>query len=94
MKIGTCVRGGNILEDLENGIWFGEHYCEHCFPGRGDTDWKEIIDILQRGNYRGDITVEGYHDSAYCGAREQEGQRQALAYLRGCMDEPVMDELA
>lgn len=67
------------------GIWFGEHYCSHCFPGRGDTDWKEVIRILQGGNYQGDITIEGYHDPVYCGEREQEGQKMALAYLRGCV---------
>lgn len=67
------------------GIWFGMHYCDHRFPGKGDSDWKEIIDILQRGGYQGDITVEGYHDPVYCGDRELEGQRLALEYLRGCM---------
>ncbi|MBD5536656.1 MAG: sugar phosphate isomerase/epimerase [Lachnospiraceae bacterium] len=67
------------------GIWFGESYCKHCFPGRGDTDWKEIIHILQRGGYQGDIAVEGYHDSVYCGERELEGQKLALEYLRKCI---------
>ena len=67
------------------GIWFGQHYCEHRFPGKGDTDWREIIQILQEGGYQGDITIEGYHDPIYCGNREQEGQRLALEYLRGCM---------
>ena len=73
----------------EYGIWFGESYCAHCFPGRGDTDWREIIDILRKGKYQGDITIEGYHDSAYCGDREQEGQRLALEYLRGCAGETI-----
>lgn len=66
------------------GIWFGQHYCEHCFPGNGDTDWREIIRILQKGGYEGDITIEGYHDPVYCGDREQEGQKMAQEYLRGC----------
>lgn len=67
------------------GIWFGADHCVHRFPGKGDTDWREIIDILQRGKYQGDISVEGYHDPEYCGEREQEGQKLALEYLRGCM---------
>lgn len=64
------------------GIWFGEHYCVHCFPGTGDSDWAEIIDILRKGGYQRDISIEGYHDPVYCGEREQEGQRLALSYLR------------
>lgn len=67
------------------GIWFGMHYQDHCFPGRGDSDWKEIMDILRGGGYRGDIAIEGYHDPKYCGEREREGQRLALEYLRRCM---------
>ena len=64
------------------GIWFGASYCKHCFPGMGDSDWREIIHILQKGGYQGDITIEGYHDSVYCGERELEGQKLALEYLR------------
>lgn len=64
------------------GIWFGESYCVHCFPGLGDSDWKEIIRILREGGYQGDIAVEGYHDPVYHGERELEGQRLALEYLR------------
>lgn len=67
------------------GIWFGQHYCEHCFPGTGDSDWRDIIKIVKDGGYQGDITVEGYHDPVYCGEREQEGQKMALEYLRSCM---------
>lgn len=69
------------------GIWFGMHYCEHCFPGRGDSDWKEIMAILQEGGYQGDIAIEGYHDGEFSGEREQEGQRLALEYLRGGMQQ-------
>lgn len=66
------------------GIWFGESYCKHRFPGMGDTDWQEIIRILKQGGYKGDITVEGYHDPVYCGGREIDGQRMALVYLKNC----------
>lgn len=66
------------------GIWFGESYCDHRFPGKGESDWAEIISILQEGGYRGDITVEGYHDPIYCGETELDGQKLALDYLRRC----------
>ncbi|MBD5532097.1 MAG: sugar phosphate isomerase/epimerase [Lachnospiraceae bacterium] len=65
------------------GIWFGSHYCDHRFPGMGDTDWQEIIKLLYEADYQGDITIEGYHDPVYCSDRELEGQKLALEYLRG-----------
>lgn len=64
------------------GVWFGSHYCDHRFPGMGDTDWQEIMKILFDAGYQGDITVEGYHDPVYCNDRELEGQKLALRYLR------------
>lgn len=64
------------------GIWFGAHYCMHRFPGMGDTDWKQIIDLLVSNGYQRDITIEGYHDPVYCGNRELEGQKISLEYLR------------
>lgn len=80
------VHGKDARIDSEHicqyGIWFGESYCVHCFPGLGDSDWKKIIHILQKSGYQGDIAVEGYHDPVYCGEKELEGQRQALEYLR------------
>ncbi len=64
------------------GIWFGSHYCEHRFPGMGDTDWRKIVVLLKRGGYQRDIAIEGYHDPVYCNERELEGQEKALKYLR------------
>ncbi len=64
------------------GVWFGMHYCDQRFPGMGDTDWRAIIRLLKQGGYTGDIAVEGFHDPIYRGARELEGQRLALEYLR------------
>lgn len=69
------------------GAWFGESYCPHCFPGRGNSDWREIMSILSDGGYEGDITVEGFHDPVFNGERELEGQTNALAYLRKCREE-------
>lgn len=65
------------------GIWFGSHYCDHRFPGMGDTDWRKIIKLLHEADYQGDIAIEGYHDPVYCNDRELEGQKLALEYLRG-----------
>lgn len=66
------------------GAWFGQHYCDHRFPGLGDSDWGKIIAILSDGNYQGDIAVEGFHDPEFNGEREMEGQLNALCYLKKC----------
>ena len=66
------------------GAWFGQHYCDHRFPGLGDSDWARIMTLLLRGGYTGNITIEGFHDPVYCGAREMEGQINALSYLKAC----------
>ncbi len=66
------------------GAWFGQHYCDHRFPGMGDSDWKRIMLQLAECNYRGDIVIEGFHDPVYCGDREMEGQMLAFDYLKKC----------
>ena len=66
------------------GAWFGQHYCDHRFPGLGDSDWVRIMTLLVRGGYTGHITIEGFHDPVFCGAREMEGQTNALRYLKEC----------
>lgn len=71
----------------EYGAWFGEHYCEHRFPGLGDSDWKAIMSIMSEGKYNGDIVIEGFHDPEYNNEREFEGQKNALHYLKNCREE-------
>lgn len=66
------------------GAWFGQHYCDHRFPGFGDSDWTRIMRQLRDGGYNGDIVIEGFHDPVYCMEREMEGQLFALNYLRKC----------
>lgn len=82
------VHGKDASVDLDairrDGIWFGMHYCEHRFPGRGACDWTEILRILLEGGYGGDLCVEGFHDPDYRGSKEFVGQREALRYLRSC----------
>lgn len=68
------------------GIWFGESYCVHRFPGLGECDWTNIMDILQENGYSGDICIEGFHDPVYNGEREMEGQINALHYLKNCRE--------
>lgn len=83
MKIGICIRGNHLLEDLRNAVAMGFDTVELYFNDQlSDIDWKEIVRILQKGGYQGDIAVEGYHDPVYCGERELEGQRLALEHLR------------
>lgn len=68
----------------KHGAWFGQHYCDHKFPGFGDSDWKRIISMLSNGNYCGVIDIEGFHDPEFAGEREMEGQIKALSYLKEC----------
>ena len=66
------------------GVWFGQHYCNHRFPGFGDSDWTRIMGKLKESGYEGDIVTEGFHDPEYRGEREMEGQLLALDYLKKC----------
>lgn len=66
------------------GAWFGQHYCDHRFPGFGDSDWTKIMGKLKESGYEGDIVIEGFHDPVYRGEREMEGQLLALDYLKKC----------
>lgn len=68
------------------GAWFGQHYCDHRFPGLGDSDWTRIMRQLRDGGYKGDIVIEGFHDPVYRMEREMEGQLIALNYLRKCRE--------
>jgi sugar phosphate isomerase/epimerase len=38
---------------------------EHCFVGLGDADWSAIVKELYRAGYKGDLNIEGWHDSVY-----------------------------
>jgi len=54
------------------------------FPGLGQTDWRQILTILQQAGYEGAISIEGYHDLLFGGEWEMTGQLHALNYLKWC----------
>jgi len=56
----------------------------HRFPGLGLLDWAVVLRRLRRGGYRGAVDIEGWHDPVFRGARELEGQVNALRYLQRC----------
>ena len=84
------VHGKAAVIDREHvkkyGAWFGESYCVHRFPGLGECDWSEIIQMLSEYGYKSDICIEGFHDPVYCGEREYEGQLATLTYLKKCRE--------
>lgn len=59
-------------------------YAPERTPGFGDSNWRDIIYILHKGGYTGDICVEGYHDPIYKKDWEMTAQKHALAYLKWC----------
>ena len=59
-------------------------YAPERTPGFGDCNWRDIIYILHRNGYEGDICVEGYHDPIYKDRWEMTAQLHALNYLKWC----------
>jgi sugar phosphate isomerase/epimerase len=53
-------------------------------PSRGQTDWIEVFRALDRAGWTGSVDVEGFHDPAYAGDMEREGQILAMKYLKEC----------
>ncbi len=66
------------------GLYGASRWSASCFPGNGDTDWKEIFRVLSAAGYGGTIDIEGWNDAEWSGERELEGQLRALGYLRAC----------
>ncbi len=70
-------------ETLEQfGAYGPERFAHHRFPGRGQSDWGTIIDALTAAGYRGSVDIEGAHDSGVPPEKEDEAQRDALAFLK------------
>jgi sugar phosphate isomerase/epimerase len=68
----------------EYGIYSPKPFAWHRTPGFGDSNWADILTILQQGRYTGTIDIEGYHDPVYNGELEMTGQLHALNYLKRC----------
>ena len=66
----------------EKGLYSEQSWHQSCFPGRGDTDWKQVFSILHEGNYAGTVDIEGFNDAQYTAEREIQGQTEALQYLK------------
>jgi sugar phosphate isomerase/epimerase len=71
----------------ERGLYGAGHWNVSCFPGNGDSDWREIFTILRQGGYAGSVDIEGWNDKEWSGELEIEGQRRALEYLLRCRQE-------
>ncbi len=67
-------------------ISFGDRrrYWDFVSPGRGDTDFEEIIRSLNRINYRGPLSVE-WEDS---GMDREHGAREACQFVKDLDFEP------
>jgi sugar phosphate isomerase/epimerase len=68
----------------EYGIGGVKQFAWHRTPGFGDTDWTNVISILSRAGYTGNIDIEGFHDPVYRGELEMTGQVRGLNYLKTC----------
>jgi len=66
------------------GIRGGKPYVWNRIPGFGDSNWADIISVLQMAGYCGSIDIEGWHDPIYRGDLEMTGQVHGLNYLKGC----------
>ena len=66
------------------GIFNVKDFVYHRTPGYGDCNWTDIISILQKGGYEGDICIEGYHDPVYGGDWEMTSQIHGMEYLKWC----------
>ncbi|MEM6821260.1 MAG: sugar phosphate isomerase/epimerase family protein [Verrucomicrobiota bacterium] len=79
-------KDASVYRDViaEKGICGDHSIAHHRHPGFGDTDWKQIIDILCAANYTSTIDIEGWHDPYYQNDLEMTGQVHALNYLKQC----------
>ena len=62
---------------------WGGHAWRYTLPGRGNTPWTQVLQLLRESYYRGAISVE-LEDEAFTGdeAREKAGLVESLAFLR------------
>ena len=68
----------------EFGIDGARSFARDRTPGFGDTDWREVCNVLYRNGYEGTIAIEGFHDPFLRENFEFTGQVAALKYLKEC----------
>lgn len=67
-----------------SGVFGGERFAFHRFPGLGDSNWAHIFSELTAAGFRGAVDIEGGHDPVYRGDLEMAGQTFALRHLKHC----------
>ncbi len=72
------------------GLYGKQRWHRSCLPGNGDGDWLALFRLLIEGGYKGAVDIEGWNDEEWSGAKEVEGQRRALDYLRRCREEALL----
>ena len=80
------AKDARVKHDLiaSEGIMGRDAAVDFRFPGFGDTDWREVFEILQSAGYEGMMSIEGYHDHLYNKDWEYTGQMHSLNYLKWC----------
>ncbi len=63
---------------------YGAHAWRYTIPGRGQTPWTRVFEMLQANGYRGAVSVE-LEDEEFNGSEEGEkkGLIASLGFLRG-----------
>ncbi len=87
------IHGKDGMIDREklarHGIRSDDFPGRHRTPGFGESNWADIISILQANGYTGNIDIEGWHDPVYRGELEMTGQVYSMKYLKNCRTEFV-----
>ncbi len=70
----------------ETGILTDFSWWNYCIPGRGELDWKRIIEMLKEIGYDGTISLE-HEDPLYEGSAEavKRGLLEGKKWLEACM---------
>jgi sugar phosphate isomerase/epimerase len=63
---------------------YGAHAWRYTIPGRGQTPWTQVFELLKEHGYRGAVSVE-LEDEDFYGTpeAEREGLIKSLEFLRG-----------
>ena len=79
MKVGTCIRGTNLLEDLKNAVEMGFDTVELYYNETlGGADFAELYSKMQE--IIGDTGVQISGIGLYCNPLMSEKAREELKY--------------